>query len=945
MSPASGDSAEYEMGLFREHRELLRASAISIDVARERGYESAETKVRLEAAGFGRAQRIVPALLIPLYGVHGDIVGYQLRPNHPRIGKNGKPVKYETPSGQRMVLDCHPRVRAHLGDPARPLLITEGIRKADAAITAGLDCIALLGVWNWRGTNSQGGKTALADWEAVALNGRRVLIAFDSDAMTNGSVYDALVRLKSFLESKGADVQLIYLPSGEAGAKVGLDDYLAAGHSVDELFSLASSELRHPPRDPDADRRYRLTSSGMVWQKPTAEGTVDVVLTNFNARVVTDILHDDGAEQRRELELELWRGDEDAPRITHRIPADRLGAVDRWAIETLGIGAIVNPGPMMRDHARTAVQECSGDAMKRTIYAHTGWRRIDGLGDVYLHAGGAIGAGGAVEGIDVELAPPLDRYVLPEPPDGDALLSAIAASLRLIDLASDTITVPVLASVYRTPLGIPIDFCLHLAGSTGVGKTEIAALAQQHSGAGMDARNLPGSWSSTGNALEILAFVAKDALLVVDDFAPTGTTYDVARQHRDADRLLRAQGNRSGRQRLRADTSSRPVKPPRGFVVSTGEDVPTGQSLRARMFVVEVAPDALDWNALTAAQADAADGLLAAAMSAYVRWIAEHRDMVAAIRRQTVEEIRAEVRAAHPRTAGIVGELLAGFDVFLEFARDAGVLDAREAEALRERALRALVGAADMQQAHQRDAEPTQRFLGLLASALASGRAHLSSIHGSAPSDHVACGWRSRPIRDDEELVPQGARVGWIDNDDLYLDAAAAYRAAREMANGSDGLAVTERTLYKRLHERGLLVSTDENRQTLKVRRIIEGRRQAVLHLHAAALGLSHDNDEPDQPDHEAQASTSTRRSEARSEGGVPLTTPHHTEGEGQKGLVARFVVGLVGSPEGEMAHGRPSEDAVSPRAETSVPKFELQPAQLHLDPDQDTEEQGRWTW
>ena len=51
------------------------------------------------------------------------------------------------------------------------------------------------------------------------------------------------------------------------------------------------------------------------------------------------------------------------------------------------------------------------------------------------------------------------------------------------------------------------------------------------------------------NALEALAFSAADAVLVVDDFAPTSTAGDIDRAHRDADRLLRAQGNRSGRLR------------------------------------------------------------------------------------------------------------------------------------------------------------------------------------------------------------------------------------------------------------------------------------------------------------------------------------------------------------------------------------------------------------
>ena len=36
-------------------------------------------------------------------------------------------------------------------------------------------------------------------------------------------------RLKAFLESRGAEVLVIYLPHGESGLKVGVDDFLAAG--------------------------------------------------------------------------------------------------------------------------------------------------------------------------------------------------------------------------------------------------------------------------------------------------------------------------------------------------------------------------------------------------------------------------------------------------------------------------------------------------------------------------------------------------------------------------------------------------------------------------------------------------------------------------------------------------------------------------------------------
>jgi len=111
-----------------------------------------------------------------------------------------------------------------------------------------------------------------------------------------------------------------------------------------------------------------------------------------------------------------------------------------------------------------------------------------------------------------------------------------------------------------------------------VQKSEITALGQQHFGATMDARALPGSWTSTGNALEAIASAAKDALLVIDDYVPQGTTADRARLNAIADRVLRAQGNRSGRGRLRSDATMRRSRPPRGLIVSTGEEVPGGQS-------------------------------------------------------------------------------------------------------------------------------------------------------------------------------------------------------------------------------------------------------------------------------------------------------------------------------------------------------------------------------
>ncbi len=186
-------------------RMLLEESGIGDRVAVKRGYRTVKSKAELERLGFGRSQRNVPALLMPIFGPTGEIALYQSRPDEPRIGKRGKPVKYETPSGASMALDVHPFCRERLVDPTVPLFITEGIKKGDALVSQGLCAVALIGVWNWRGTNECGGKTALPEWESVALNGRKVYIVFDSDVMEKREVYAALCRLKDFLERRGAD--------------------------------------------------------------------------------------------------------------------------------------------------------------------------------------------------------------------------------------------------------------------------------------------------------------------------------------------------------------------------------------------------------------------------------------------------------------------------------------------------------------------------------------------------------------------------------------------------------------------------------------------------------------------------------------------------------------------------------------------------------------------
>ena len=222
------------------HRSMLEEeSAVLVEQIERRGYRTVSEKTVLRDLGFSSSQQNVPGLLIPVCGPNGEPTSHQFRPDEPRIIK-GKKVKYETPAGSRMVMDCLVGA-SQLRNPNVPLWITEGIKKTDSAISQGLCCVGLLGVTSWRGKNENGGKTALPEWDDIALNGRTVYIAFDSDVMVKPPVRKALTSLGNYLESKGAQVLLVTIPSD--GEKVGLDDYFRTGGKVEDLESVATRHL------------------------------------------------------------------------------------------------------------------------------------------------------------------------------------------------------------------------------------------------------------------------------------------------------------------------------------------------------------------------------------------------------------------------------------------------------------------------------------------------------------------------------------------------------------------------------------------------------------------------------------------------------------------------------------------------------------------------------
>ncbi|MCM0648431.1 bifunctional DNA primase/polymerase [Clostridium swellfunianum] len=405
-----------------------------------------------------------------------------------------------------------------------------------------------------------------------------------------------------------------------------------------------------------------------------------VTLANFILRITKEIIKTDGLKKEHFVCVEglLENG---LPINAQNIKLEEYESMN-WLIKECGSGAIIFSGQGYKDKVREVIQRISGMKQREQIFTHTGWCNLAENRRVYLHYGGAIGA----EDVKVELDKGLSLYKMPSKITD--IKSAIGMSLKILNLASLKVTIPMLAVVYLSTLvqcfkdaGLSPDFIVWLHGITGSRKTFIAKMLLSHFG-DFAYNSPPASFRDTENSIEKRAHCLKDSLLLVDDYHPNSIPSEAMLMRRVAEKLLRMYGDRTGRGRLNSNTDLQATYIPRGMAIATGEDLPLGQSSNARYIGLEIVKSEINLDVLTELQHNSVK--LRESMLGFIRFIINNGDRLTQEIKAQFEELRHSYNSSnvHGRVSDAAAYLEVAFYVFLEYAHVNEVIDQNKREEL-----------------------------------------------------------------------------------------------------------------------------------------------------------------------------------------------------------------------------------------------------------------------
>jgi hypothetical protein len=528
-------------------------------------------------------------------------------------------------------------------------------------------------------------------------------------------------------------------------------------------------------------------------------------ISNFAAWPLREILKDSGnGRPERYIELQgLLQGG--IPLQPAKIGLSDFLEKNSWTGQLWGAKAGIKPH--QDKDVRYLIQLMAKEIPQTTIYTHLGWRKIGDLW-VYLHAGGAVGS----ETVEIEISDRLRRYNLPGE-TGD-VKDALKASLSLLELGPKKIVYPLMALIFLAPLseafrqaGIEPSLLTYIWGTTGSLKSTLIALFLSHFG-NFDAKGLPASFRDTPNSIEKLAFLAKDTVLPVDDLYPARDPRERTKLEGVLEHLSRNQGDRTGKGRMKADTSLREGLPPRGLALCSGEVMPLIGSSLARGFVLRLQKGDINQEKLTQSQAQ--KDLLSHIMRGYLEWLAPQMDALPPQLEEAFTHTRKEaaekatIKTRHTRLNESISHLHIGLNSFFSFAVSEGAIVQEEAVRILQEAWEVFNQIADDQALQEETGDPSKKIAEASLELEAQRRIYWADM-------------------DDTPGILDGAvKVGWKNEERgiYYTNLGALFREVNQHLKGQEEyISISKANFIEFLDRNGFLVEKDKekNQKTIRI--------------------------------------------------------------------------------------------------------------------------------
>lgn len=409
---------------------------------------------------------------------------------------------------------------------------------------------------------------------------------------------------------------------------------------------------------------------------------------------------------------------------------------------------------------------------------------------------------------------------------------------------------PLFAACIRAVLG-PADFSIMVVGPTNIGKSFLTGVFQSFFGSRFHGRNLPVSGDSTANYIAEITSITNDALLVIDDVKQDSPIADSVKADRQIDRIARSLGNHSARGRMKGSGGVAAGHKARCMAVQTAETLPTGASLLSRVYTVscEHRKEGATKDVLEQILEASKQGLFAELMSSVIATICTEiglfKHFGTTYRQEWREQFGSEVSPKTlPRQSEMAEELYAAFRLFL-FIVDREVPEESLLDEDYCNDFWATYSTINSDLAyiliknlrHETHSDPLHRHVGLrfldyVMGALASRQAHIANRDGQAPDNFQhALGWEGNEIS--EEFIgedgepdrrtktvwnPNGMRIGWYNNENLYLSIQSSLAVARRVAasKGDTSFDLTEKSVGASLEEIKALSGHEKGRYTVK---------------------------------------------------------------------------------------------------------------------------------